>query len=56
MAPRVLVLAQSAASRRWHVICIQAEEGMRIFAAALREKYESMVFIRQVGEFSLVNL
>jgi hypothetical protein len=35
---------------------MQAEEGMRIFAAAIREKYENMVFIRQDGEFRLVNL
>ena len=29
---------------------------MRIFAAAGREKYENMVFIRQDGEFRLDNL
>jgi hypothetical protein len=35
---------------------MQAEEDMRIFSAARREKYENIVFIRQDGEFRLVNL
>jgi hypothetical protein len=40
----------------WLVICKQAVEDMRIFAAAMREKYENMVFIRQDGEFRLGDL
>lgn len=40
----------------WLVICTKAVEDMRIFAAARREKYENMVFIRQDEEVRLYNL
>jgi hypothetical protein len=40
----------------WFVICKQAVQDVRIFAAAKREKYENMVFIRQDEEFRLDNL